>query len=127
MFLLWGAPNFAAMFSDSEPASLEQANSESTADDSPEVQEAKCDQTFKTTINDLPELPLLLIMDRVRLYDLLMHVDEVSARWARLQAKACRARHSLTLLLGTGAEKLLLSFLYKSDYNNGLEHQQLSG
>ncbi|KAH9392414.1 hypothetical protein TYRP_005490 [Tyrophagus putrescentiae] len=49
--------------------------------------------TYKTTISDLPELPLLTIFDFIPLLNLL-HIDEVCLVWKGLKPAAlCRRRH----------------------------------
>lgn len=54
----------------------------------------------KTELNDLDDDCLMLIFDKLPLYDLLRSVRFVSRRWYHLQMYACRRRKTLTLLVG---------------------------
>lgn len=54
----------------------------------------------ETELNDLDDDCLMLIFDKLPLYDLLRSVRLVSRRWYHLQMYTCRRRKTLTLLVG---------------------------
>lgn len=81
----------------------------------------------KMRLDALHQTPLLSIFGQVRLFELLTSLRGLSPRLDQVQAKACKARQRLTLLLGDGARELHQRwFPFEVDFPNGLVHPQLS-
>src|SRR5699024_2271713 len=94
----------------------------------PESHSEQANQPESTAhIDDLSPLPMLDILDKLPLYDLLMHIGKVSPLWKYWQARACRVRRRIVLLLGEQAEKFLReSFDEDIELINALQHPSFS-
>jgi len=68
---------------------------------------------MKTRIDDLPDLALYAILDRLPVEDLL-RVDRVSQRWALMQALVVRNRRNLTLMFNSFGLPYSIEFILDS-------------